>query len=88
MRNLEVAHDTDRIEKKVHLRSSLERIWQAISNAEQFGRWFGVKFNGPFMAGTRLKGRIAPTQVDPEVAKLQKPHEGKAFEFRSIGSNR
>ncbi|MBO0733651.1 MAG: SRPBCC family protein [Methylocapsa sp.] len=71
----------DRIEKKVHLRSSLERVWQAISNAEQFGRWFGVNFDGPFIAGTRLKGRIAPTQVDPEVAKLQKPHEGKVFDF-------
>ncbi len=72
---------TDRIEKKVLLQSSLEKVWQAVSDSAQFGNWFGVKFDGPFAAGRRLTGRIAPTQVDAEVAELQRPHEGKAFDF-------
>jgi uncharacterized protein YndB with AHSA1/START domain len=72
---------SDRIEKKVHLRAQLERVWQAIADSSQFGIWFGVVFDGPFVAGTRLVGRITPTQVDPEVAAMQKPHEGKTFTF-------
>jgi uncharacterized protein YndB with AHSA1/START domain len=59
----------------------LERVWHAIADADQFGTWFGVAFDGPFVAGARLTGRIVPTRVDPEVAELQRPHEGKAFEF-------
>jgi len=71
----------DRIEKKITLRAPLARVWRAISVAEEFGQWFGVAFDGPFVAGKRLTGKIRPTTVDPEVAKLQAPHEGKAFDF-------
>jgi uncharacterized protein YndB with AHSA1/START domain len=70
---------TDRIEKRVVLQAPLERVWRAISDAGAFGSWFGMKFDGPFVPHTRLTGRIAPTQVDPEVAKLQQPYAGIAF---------
>jgi uncharacterized protein YndB with AHSA1/START domain len=72
---------TDRIENKILLKSPRERVWRAIADSMQFGSWFGVAFDGPFVAGTRLTGKIVPTSVDPDVAKLQKPHAGKAFEF-------
>jgi len=71
----------DRIEKKVLLRASLERVWRAVSDAKEFGSWFGVDFDGPFAAGTRLTGKIVPTKVDAEIAKAQKPYEGMPFEF-------
>ena len=73
---------TDRIQKKVLLHAPRERVWQALSDSTQFGRWFGVRFEGPFAAGKVVKGKIVPTEVDPEVAKLQEPHAGMAFEFR------
>jgi uncharacterized protein YndB with AHSA1/START domain len=44
---------TDRIEKRVMLRASLDRVWRAISDSEEFGRWFGVRFDGPFVAVIR-----------------------------------
>jgi len=72
---------TDRIEKKILLRAPLERVWKAISEADRFGAWFGVAFDGPFTEGAHLTGRIVPTTVDPEIAKLQAPHAGKPFEF-------
>ncbi|MGA2187714.1 MAG: SRPBCC family protein [Steroidobacteraceae bacterium] len=72
---------TDRIEKQILLHAPLERVWSAISDSAQFGTWFGVAFDGPFVAGARLTAKIAPTTVDPEVAKLQKPHAGKTFDF-------
>lgn len=71
---------TDRIEKKVLLRAPRERVWRAISDAKQFGTWFGVEFDGPFVAGAAMKGRMTPTKVDPEVAKMQEPYAGRAFD--------
>jgi uncharacterized protein YndB with AHSA1/START domain len=73
--------DTDRIVKSVVLNAPRERVWRAISESKQFGAWFGMSFDGPFVAGRPITGRIAPTQADPEVAKLQAPHVGKSFEF-------
>ncbi|MES1182454.1 MAG: SRPBCC family protein [Myxococcales bacterium] len=73
--------NTDRIEKQVVLRAPRERVWRAVSEAERFGTWFGVEFDGPFVAGAKLTGRIVPTQVDPEIAKSQEPHAGKPFEW-------
>jgi uncharacterized protein YndB with AHSA1/START domain len=73
--------NTDRIEKKILLHAPRERVWNAISDSRQFGSWFGMAFDGPFVAGARLTGKIVPTSVDAEIAKLQKPHEGLAFEF-------
>jgi len=71
---------TDRIEKKVVLRAPRERVWKAISDARQFGTWFGVEFDGPFVAGAAMKSRITPTKVDPEVAKMQEQYSGMAFD--------
>src|ERR1043165_4034290 len=73
--------ETDRIEKKIVLKATRERVWQAISDSTRFGTWFGVEFERPFVAGSSISGRIVPTKVDPEVAKLQEPHTGKAFQI-------
>ena len=67
----------DRIEKEVVLRAPLERVWRAISDADEFGQWFGVRFDGPFVAGASVTGVITPTAVDEEVARMQEPHAGK-----------
>lgn len=73
---------TDRIEKKVLLRAPLQRVWDAITDSAKFGTWFGVRFDGQFAAGQRLTGKIVPTQVDAEVAKMQEPYSGMPFEVR------
>lgn len=72
---------TDRIEKKVLLRAPRERVWKAVSEAKRFGYWFGVELDGEFLPGVRLTGRIVPTKVDPEVAKMQEAYRGKPFEI-------
>jgi uncharacterized protein YndB with AHSA1/START domain len=73
--------NTDRIEKKVVLKATIERVWRAISDAERFGSWFGMAFDAPFAEGARLTGRITPTTVDAEVAAKQKAFEGHPFEI-------
>jgi uncharacterized protein YndB with AHSA1/START domain len=72
---------TDRIEKTILLHAPRGRVWRALTNAAEFGAWFGVKFNGQFGPGAHLTGVVTPTTVDAEVARLQKPHEGVPFEI-------
>jgi uncharacterized protein YndB with AHSA1/START domain len=49
---------SDRIEKKVVLRAPRARVWRAIADAEEFGKWFGVKLAGAFVEGAAVRGRI------------------------------
>ena len=72
---------SDRIEKEVLLRAPLSRVWQALTDAREFGQWFGVRLDGQFKAGTPISGKITPTTMDPDVAKMQKPYEGMKFEI-------
>lgn len=72
---------TDRIEKQILLHAPRERVWRAIIDAEQFGSWFGVAFDQPFVEGARVTGKIVPTTVDAEIAKLQEPHAGLACDI-------
>ncbi len=67
------------IRKEITLKAPLDKVWTAISNADEFGQWFGVRFDGPFKAGEKLTGIIVPTVVNDEVAAMQKPYEGTPF---------
>lgn len=50
---------TDRIERKILLKTPRSRVWQALSNAEEFGDWFGIALKGQtFKVGERAKGHI------------------------------
>jgi uncharacterized protein YndB with AHSA1/START domain len=72
---------TDRIEKKILLRAPRNRVWRALTDSKEFGTWFGMKFNEPFIAGAVMRGVIVPTQVNAEVANAQKKYEGMPFEI-------
>ena len=71
---------TDRIEKKILLSAPRARVWKALTDAREFGHWFGVRLDGPFVAGATLRGVIVPTAVDADVAKAQEPYAGKPFD--------
>jgi uncharacterized protein YndB with AHSA1/START domain len=50
---------TDRIERTILLKASRARVWRALSNATEFGSWFGVDFKGKaFVAGKPLRGQV------------------------------
>jgi uncharacterized protein YndB with AHSA1/START domain len=50
---------TDRIERKVLIKASRARVWRALSDAGEFGNWFGVNFKGKtFVAGKHIQGKI------------------------------
>jgi len=75
-----MATPADRIEKRILLRAPLDRVWRAISDAKQFGSWFGVEFESDFVPGVRMIGKCVPTKVDPAVARAQEAYAGTAFE--------
>ena len=50
--------DTDRIEKQIELKAPVSRVWRALTDAQEFGEWFGVKMEGPFVVGKTARGRI------------------------------
>jgi uncharacterized protein YndB with AHSA1/START domain len=72
---------TDRIEKKVLLHAPLKRVWTALANSTEFGTWFGMKFDGPFVPGALMRGVIVPTKVNAEVAKAQQKYDGMPVEI-------
>ena len=50
---------TDRIEKQILLKAPRSRVWRALSNAEEFGKWFGVNLTGKqFAAGQLVQGAV------------------------------
>jgi uncharacterized protein YndB with AHSA1/START domain len=49
---------TDRIEKQILLRAPRSRVWRALTDFEEFGAWFRVKLEGPFVVGRSTKGKI------------------------------
>ena len=48
----------DRIEKSIELMASVERVWRALTDHEEFGEWFRVKLDGPFAVGDVSRGQI------------------------------
>ena len=50
---------TDRIERTTLIAAPRSRVWRALSNAEEFGRWFGANLRGQrFAVGERTQGPI------------------------------
>lgn len=49
---------TDRIEKRIELHSSVSRVWRALTDYREFGEWFRVRLDGPFIAGQISTGHM------------------------------
>jgi len=49
---------TDRIEKQIRLSASRARVWRALTDPREFGRWFGVELSGTVAPGAKLRGPI------------------------------
>jgi uncharacterized protein YndB with AHSA1/START domain len=47
-----------RIEKKIELKAPVSRVWRALIDYREFGEWFRVKLDGPFVPGKTSTGNI------------------------------
>ena len=51
---------SDRIERSILIEAPRARVWQVLTDAEQFGRWFGADLKGKtFAVGRRTQGPIS-----------------------------
>jgi uncharacterized protein YndB with AHSA1/START domain len=48
----------DRIEKQMELKAPVSRVWRALTDYREFGEWFRVNLEGPFVAGQVSRGHI------------------------------
>jgi uncharacterized protein YndB with AHSA1/START domain len=48
----------DRIEKRIELAATVSRVWRALTDYREFGEWFRVKLDGPFVPGQVSRGHI------------------------------
>ena len=50
---------TDRIERSIHIQAPRARVWRALTQAEEFGSWFGANLKGQTVApGQHVRGNI------------------------------
>jgi len=75
---------TDRIEKTVHLRAPVARVWRALTDAAEFGAWFRVKLEGPFAVGATVRGRITYPGYEPLTMEVlvERMDRERLFAFR------
>jgi uncharacterized protein YndB with AHSA1/START domain len=48
----------DRIEKRIEIKAPVSRVWRALTDSREFGEWFRVKMNGPFIPEQVARGHI------------------------------
>jgi uncharacterized protein YndB with AHSA1/START domain len=46
------------IEKRIELKAPVSRVWRALTDHNEFGEWFRVKLEGPFVPGEVSRGHI------------------------------
>ena len=51
-------NSTDRIEKEIVMKAPRARVWRALTDAAEFGKWFGAEMKDAFAPGARARGRI------------------------------
>ncbi|MES2803561.1 MAG: SRPBCC family protein [Bdellovibrionota bacterium] len=52
-----MANNENSIARQIEIKAPVSKVWQALTNAKLFEQWFGIKFNGPFVAGKSTIGR-------------------------------
>ena len=50
--------ENDRITRQIQIDADPQHVWDALSNSEQFGQWFRVKLDGPFVVGETTTGKM------------------------------
>jgi len=74
---------SDKIEKRIELAAPVSRVWRALTDYREFGAWFLVNLDGPFVPGQVSRGHITYPgceQVRWE-AVVQKMEPEKLFSY-------
>ena len=73
----------DRIEKQRVLRAAPARVWRAISNAREFGTWFGIDLRDDFAPGRAVHGKVTYQGKDvPVTFQIEQMEPERLLTFR------
>lgn len=70
---------TNRVEKCIELNAPVEKVWRALTDHTEFGEWFRVKLDGPFVPGKVATGRVTHpgyehVKWEATIQKMDAPH--------------
>ena len=73
----------NKIEKSIELKAPISRVWRALTDYREFGEWFRVKLEGPFVAEQESCGHITYPGYEhlKWKAKIQKIEPERLFSF-------
>jgi uncharacterized protein YndB with AHSA1/START domain len=67
--------NTDHIEKSIEIKAPVSRVWRALTDHNEFGQWFGVKLEVPFIPGKTTRGLLThpdfPHNIEMAVQKME-----------------
>jgi len=74
---------TDRIEKEIDINAPLSRVWRALTDHQEFGTWFRVKLEGPFVPSQTARGNILHPGCEHMIMEMvvQKMEPERYFSF-------
>lgn len=75
---------TDRIEKDVVLSAPRSRVWAAVGDSTEFGKWFKCRFDGPFEEGKTIRATLLEPgwEGTPFLAFVERVEPGRHLSFR------
>jgi uncharacterized protein YndB with AHSA1/START domain len=50
--------NTDQLEKRIELHAPIARVWRALTDHKEFGQWFKVNLESPFVPGKPTRGKL------------------------------
>jgi uncharacterized protein YndB with AHSA1/START domain len=73
----------DRIEKRIEINAPVSRVWRALTDHREFGEWFRVNMEGPFVEGQIARGRVTHPGYEHVTweAVVQKIEPERLFSF-------
>ena len=74
---------SDKMEKILKLKAQVSRVWRALTDYREFGEWFKVKLENPFVAGQISRGQIAYPGYEHITweARIEKMEPERLFSF-------
>jgi uncharacterized protein YndB with AHSA1/START domain len=61
----------DHIERSVLIQAPRDRVWEALTNAKQFGEWFHVHLRGDFEPGETIIGSVTEKDAQGLPVKME-----------------
>ena len=71
----------NRIERHIDLKAAPARVWKALTDHKEFGQWFGCDFEGPFVVGQTVRGKLHHPGYDQWAINVKKMEPERLFSF-------